>query len=73
VRAAQEEGAAARYINDCRNPARYNVAFEKRPGAAPGPVPAPLVAGSPVRLERQGRDTHQGSPVRLERQGRDTH
>ncbi len=23
---------AARYINDCRNPSRYNVTFDKKPG-----------------------------------------
>ncbi|CAE7299921.1 FP1, partial [Symbiodinium microadriaticum] len=53
IDAREDTSLVARYINDCRNPAVYNVSFEKRPGEGRALVVAcrPISAGEELFVD----------------------
>ncbi|CAE7367114.1 FP1 [Symbiodinium sp. CCMP2592] len=53
IDAREDTSLLARYINDCRNPAVYNVSFEKRPGEGRALVVAcrPIAAGEELFVD----------------------
>eukprot|EP00439_Symbiodinium_sp_Y106_P079570 s2086_g18.t1 len=53
IDAREDTSLIARYINDCRNPAVYNVSFEKRPGEGRALVVAcrPISAGEELFVD----------------------